>query len=403
MNTLTKIAWRNVWRNKLRSIVVITSIVLGIWSGLFIMAMTLGLNEQRMGGAVNSYLSHVQIHHPQFLEDNNKKFTLTDRKQLLSQLDTLSVVKAYSQRLVLNGMAATAKANYGIQILGINPNQEKNLTSISQKLVAGTYFSKFKRNPIVIGKKLADKLGATVKSKVVLSFQDAENNTISQSFRVEGIFKSASSTFDFASVFVKYKDIASLTGLDGKIHEIAILCHKIDEASLVKDKLTTDNKVETWAELSPELGYAQETMSSFIYIFMGIILIALAFGIINTMLMAILERKHELGMLISVGMNKRIVFSMILLETLFLTLIATPIGMLLSYWSINYFGKKGIDLSSVAEGLESLGIGSRIYTELPTDLYISITVMTLLVALLSAIIPARRALKLNPAEAVKVN
>ena len=144
-------------------------------------------------------------------------------------------------------------------------------------------------------------------------------------------------------------------------------------------------------------------MSSFIYIFMGIILIALAFGIINTMLMAILERKHELGMLISVGMNKRKVFSMILLETLFLTLIATPIGMLLSFWSINYFGKKGIDLSSVAQGLESLGIGSRIYTELPTDLYITITLMTLLVALLSAIIPARRALKLNPAEAVKVN
>jgi len=187
------------------------------------------------------------------------------------------------------------------------------------------------------------------------------------------------------------------------MHEVSILCYKIDEVPLLKSQLTTENKVESWAEIAPELGYAQETMSSFIYIFMGIILMALAFGIINTMLMAILERKHELGMLLSVGMNKRKVFSMILLETLFLTLIATPVGMLLSFWSINYYGKKGIDLSSVAQGLESLGIGSRIYTELSTDLYITITLMTLFVALVSAIIPARRALKLNPAEAVKVN
>jgi len=202
MNTLIKIAWRNVWRNKLRSIVVMASIILGIWSGLFIMAMTLGLNEQRMSGAVNTYLSHAQIHHPQFLEDANKKYTLLKREEVTHQLDTMSVVKAYSERLVLNGMAATAKANYGTQILGINPKQEKNLTDIAQRLVEGSYFSKFKRNPIVIGKKLADKLGVSVKSKVVLNFQDKENNTISKSFRVEGIFKSASSIFDLSTVFV---------------------------------------------------------------------------------------------------------------------------------------------------------------------------------------------------------
>jgi ABC-type lipoprotein release transport system permease subunit len=367
------------------------------------MAMTLGLNEQRMSGAVNNYLSHVQIHHPEFQEDFNKKYTLSNVVDIEKQLDTSTLVKAYSKRLVINGMAATAKGNYGVQILGIFPEQEQHLTQISKSLVSGAYFKKFKRNPIVIGQKLADKLGVKVKSKIVLNFQDAENNTIAQSFRVEGIYKSNSSLFDLGTVFIKHKDVAGLTGLSGKIHEIAILCNKIENTNLLKNQIISNSKIESWDQIAPELGYAQKTMSSFIYIFMGIILIALAFGIINTMLMAILERKHELGMLISVGMNKRKVFSMILMETIFLTLIATPIGMLLSYWSINYFGKYGIDLSSVAAGLESLGIGSRIFTYLPTDLYFTITLMTLLVALLSAIIPARRALKLNPAEAVKVN
>ena len=136
---------------------------------------------------------------------------------------------------------------------------------------------------------------------------------------------------------------------------------------------------------------------------MGIVLIALAFGIINTMLMAILERKHELGMLLSVGMNKKKVFTMIITETLFLAIIATPIGILLSYWSISYYGTYGLDFASVAKGLESLGVGSKIFTKLPIYLYINITLMTLLITIISAIIPARRALKLNPAEAVKTS
>jgi len=355
-----------------------------------------------MSGAVNTYLSHLQIHNPKFTKDYNKKYVIRELASLVKQIDTNKLVKAHSQRLILNGMASSAKGSFGIQIQGIIPKNEKTITDISQRLIEGTYFSKFKRNPIVIGKKLADKLGLKIKSKLVLNFQDSENNTIAQSFRVEGIYKSASSVFDMSTVFVKHQDIANLTGLQGQMHEVAVLCHKIEDVTTLKKQLNTPNKVESWAEISPELGYAQETMSSFIYIFMGIILMALAFGIINTMLMAILERKHELGMLISVGMNKTKVFGMILMETLFLSLIATPIGMLLSYWSINYYGRVGIDLSSVAAGLESLGIGSRIFTVLPTDLYFSITLMTLLVALFSAIIPARRALKLNPAEAVKI-
>ncbi len=401
MKTIFKIAWRNIWRNRLRSSIVIISMILGIWSGLFIMAMTLGLNEQRMNGAVNTYLSHIQIHHPKFEEDYDKKDTIIDSKELIKQLDTISPIKSFSERLVLQGMASTARGNYGVKIMGIFPEQEEKTTIVSQKLSEGTYLYKFKRNPVLIGKKLADKLGAKLNSKIILNFQDADNNTIAASFRVEGIFKTVNSVFDEGNVFVKYEDIALLTDLNGKLHEVAILCDNISNTEQVESQIKTSNTVESWDVIAPEMGYAQKTMSSFIYIFMGIILMALAFGIVNTMLMAILERKRELGMLLSVGMNKRKVFSMIILETIFLACIATPIGILLSYWTIQYYGNYGIDLSIVAKGLESLGMGSRIFTKLPLSMYINITLMTLVVALLSAIIPARKALKLKPAEAVK--
>ena len=134
---------------------------------------------------------------------------------------------------------------------------------------------------------------------------------------------------------------------------------------------------------------------------MGIILLALSFGIINTMLMAVLERKRELGMLMSVGMNKSKVFFMILFETIFISCIATPIGIALSYWIISYFGEHGIDLSIVGKGMENFGVGSQVYTYLPNNLYLNISIMTLIVAFISSLLPARRALKLDPAEAVR--
>ncbi len=401
MKTLVTIAWRNVWRNKLRSGIVIASIVVGILAGLFIMAVTAGLNDQRLKSSIDTYLSHIQIHHAGFLEDFDKKDTITGARTILNEIDTMRHVKAYSKRLVLQGMASTAHGNYGVKIMGIFQNEEKNVTDISEKLVQGTYLNKLKRNPIVLGEKLADKLNAKVNSKVVLNFQDASNNTIATSFRVEGIFKTVNSSFDEANVFVKYDDLAPLVALSGKYHEIAILCTDLNQTLPVKTQISTTNLVETWDELAPELGYTQKTMNNFLYIFMGIILLALTFGIINTMLMAVLERKRELGMLLSVGMDRRKVFAMIMLETLFLALVAAPLGVLLSIWGIEYFGIHGIDLSSVGKGLESFGMASRVYTKLPAVLYLNITLMTLVVALIAAVVPARRALKMNPAEAVK--
>lgn len=401
MKTLLMIAWRNVWRNKLRSSIVIASVVLGIWSGLFIMAMVSGMNDQRLSSFINTNLSHIQIHNAGFQENFDKKDTIIGSNTLLKEIDTMSHVTAYTKRLVLQGMASTAHGNYGVKIMGIFPDEEKNVTDISEKLVQGTYLYKLKRNPIIIGEKLANKLGVKVNSKVVLNFQDSNNNTVSTGFRVEGIFKTINSSFDEENVFVKYDDLAPLVSLSGKYHEIAILCDNITETETVKSQIKTNNSVESWDQLSPELGYAQETMSNFIYIFMGIILLALAFGIVNTMLMAVLERKREIGMLLSVGMDKRKVFTMIILETLFLAFIAALLGVLLSIWTIEYFGRNGINLSAVAKGLESLGMGARVFTKLPFAMYVDITLMTLSVALIAAIIPARRALKLNPAEAVK--
>ena len=403
MKTLITISWRNVWRNKLRSLTVITSIVLGLWAGFFTMALTLGLNEQRMDSAVKSYLSHVQIHHPGFLENYNIKDVLKQPDEIFASLENNPLVRAAAKRTLIAGMGSTAHGSLGIQVLGIDPEAEKDLTTISASLVKGTYFSEIKSKPVIIGETLAEKLKLDIKKKLYITFVDKDGNQQKIKLKVEGIYKTASSIFDGANIYMKRTDLNNLLGSD-IVHEIAILCHSIDQAGALKTELSEKfdkDKVETWSEIAPELGYADEMMSFFIYIFMGIILVALSFGIINTMLMAVLERKRELGMLMSVGMTKSRVFLMIMFETIFISAIATPIGIALSYWIIIHFGEHGIDLSVVGKGLENFGVGHRVYTHLPNILYFNISFMTLIITFISSLFPARRALKLQPAEAVR--
>ena len=134
---------------------------------------------------------------------------------------------------------------------------------------------------------------------------------------------------------------------------------------------------------------------------MFIVLSGLSFGIINTMLMAVLERKKEIGMLMSIGMTKIYIFLMICFETVFLSLVSIPFALLITYFTVDYFSVVGIDLSVVASGLENFGVGSMFYLKLPSEYYINLSMLVIFISFISSIFPAIRALKINPAEATK--
>jgi len=159
--------------------------------------------------------------------------------------------------------------------------------------------------------------------------------------------------------------------------------------------------VEDWKTLAPELRLVIDSFSQTMYLFISIILLALTFGIINTMLMAVLERIHELGILMAIGMNKLSVFMMIMLETLYLAIIGGICGLLLAYGTIHLLGQTGIDLSAFATGLSSYGMDTMVYPALPDNQYLEIFIMIFIAAILSAIYPAFKALKLNPVQAIR--
>ena len=402
--TLIKISWRNIWRNKLRSLVVIFSIVFGLLGGIIIIAMSYGLNEERMNNAVDTYLSHIQIHNILFSEDYNIKHTINNLDIIEKAINEDERVVSYSKRIVLNGMLSNSNGSYGIQVKGIDPEEEVKVTNIYEKIIDGEYFKSKRDNTILVGKKLADKLNLNLKSKVVITFQDENYELTSLLYRVEGIFRSGNSRYDEMNVFVKNKSIIkNLPGFKG-YHEMPILLNDIDLRGEVKKDLiplSSDNIVEGWDDISKELAYANEMLSAVLYIFMMIILSGLSFGVVNTMLMAILERRKEIGMLMSIGMNRYKIFMMISFETIFLSLIALPFGLLTSYMIVDYYSVVGIDLSVVEAGLENFGVGTRLYFKVPNEEYFNVSLMVFVISIFSSVFPSIRALKINPVEATK--
>jgi len=342
---LIKIAWRNVWRNNLRSGVVIASIALGIWAGLFVISVSSGLNEQRTEDALNTSISHIQIHNPQFIQDNNVEFRIEDEDAVRNALNGNSNVKAFTERVVLNGMVSSSTGGYGVRITGVDPEAEQQVTTLNEKMVDGEYLTGIKRNPIIIGKKLAEKLNVDLRKKIVLTFQKDDGEIVTGAFRVAGIFKTSNSKSDELNVFVTSEDLNRLLEESAGFHEVAVLLNDVSEVDTVAAVIGAEFgnlSVQTWKEVAPELGYADEMMQQMLYIIIGIILLALSFGIINAMLMAVLERKRELGMLMSVGMNKTKVFFMIVVETVFISLVGGPLGVVLGFLTVSHFGSAGI-------------------------------------------------------------
>tara|TARA_A100000164_G_scaffold299284_1_gene273938 strand:+ start:705 stop:1931 length:1227 start_codon:yes stop_codon:yes gene_type:complete len=402
--TLIKISWRNVWRNKLRSFVVILSVIFGLVGGIIMIAMSYGLNEERMNNAVETYLSHIQIHNKSFSEEYNIKHTIDNLEGIENAIENDSRVVSYSKRIILNGMLSNSNGSYGIQVKGVDPVQEVKVTNTYEKIIEGEYFKSKRDNTILIGKKLADRLNLKIKSKVVITFQDENYELTSLLYRVEGIFRSGNSRYDEANVFVKNISITkNLPNFSG-YHEIPMLLTDIDLRGDLKNDLipySSDNIVEGWDDISKDLAYANEMLAAVLYIFMMIILSGLSFGIVNTMLMAILERRKEIGMLMSIGMSRFKIFLMISFETMFLSIVALPIGLILSYSIVEYYSVVGIDLSIVEAGLENFGVGTRLYFKVPNQEYFIVAIMVFVISIISSIFPSVRALKINPVEATK--
>lgn len=398
-------AWRNIWRNKMRSIVIMLSIAVGLFAGIAVLALYKGMMKSRVRIAIDAEVGHLQLHDNNFKKDYEPKFVVHNGEEILNAINKIPGVKLAAPRSITNGMLATATGSAGVQINGIIPEKEYTASQLKQKIIEGKPFDTVKKNEVMIGKKLANKMKLKTGSKLVLTFTDTSGNIVSGAFRVAAIYQSANAPLDERNVYITMNDMNTLLVTGNAFHEIVLLLNNDEDVSPVKQQLLQkfpSYSIESWKEISPETDLMVKTTDQMSYIIMVIIMFALAFGIINTMLMAILERTREIGMMVALGTNKLKIFLLVLLETIFLTLAGTPIGILIGWLASKYFNKYGLDISGMGkEMMSSFGYSTVIYPEFPVDKFLGVMLIVFATAIISCLFPAIKALRLQPVEALR--
>jgi len=475
MKMIFEIAWKNVWRNKTRSLVVICSVAVGVFAGVFLLAAINSSVIQRIDSAVNEELSHIQINTRDFRSSGDIREIIPGSQEMITAIKNVPGVKYVTARIILNGIASSAARSTGVEINGIDVEAEKEMFTLPGKLIPGTgsYFgSRTRLNSLFIGEKMAKELdiirfiltpeaisslerqnippsiiaklkpvtgqrfttekkfiraynellsssessayGLQIReaawsyrqgSRIILSFLDFNGNQTGAAFRICGVFRTNNDMFEMRSVFVPADELRTLTGMDSGMFNRIII--RIDD-NRNTGRITKTIKsmfpaleVLSWKQIQPDLAMLADFMQQIYAMFMILILSALSFGIVNTMLMAVLERTRELGMLMSIGMNRRKIFSMIMLESVFLSVVGGFTGMAVSELVIAVTAKTGINLVKYSEGMEAFGYSAHLYPSIEPQFFIITALLIILTGILSSIYPARKALRLNPVEAIR--
>ncbi len=401
---LVKIAWRNVLRNKRRSVIVISSVALGVVAMIFMDGLSNGMLRQMLFNQVNSGVSHIQIHKKGFSDNKSVKSFIPDYHKAENIVRNNPAVKFYSKRVITFGLLSSASGSSGVYVEGVIPQEEQNVTSIKNSIVQGSYLQGGGRE-IVIGKLLAGKLGVGVGDKVVAMVNTPDGSAASDVFRVSGIYETFSSEFDRIHIYIPLEMSQKMLGIGDNIYEIAMILKDYNNAEKVKTEISSalngDYETLSYRELLPMLTIQLDMYGESMIIINFIIGLALIFGIINVMLMAVFERIKEFGVLISIGMKTSRLFGMILLEAVIIGIVGSIVGVIIGILLVAPFSYAGINFSLFAAGLKSWGVGAVIYPEATVQNIITLLIMIPFISAAGALYPAYRAVKLEPVYAMR--
>jgi putative ABC transport system permease protein len=400
-------AWRNVWRNRRRSLLTVMAIALGLAFNIFMRGIGDGFHNQMVDNSVRAEIGHIQIHRAGYRDNPGVNKTLPDLEGITRAIRSLPGLRGYSFRVLSGGLASTAENSSGVQILGVDPAQEQTVTTIQNAIIQGRYLSADEQRPILVGERLAAHLKVSLDDKVVLMVQAADGSMGAQLFRAAGIFRSGSPEMDEGIVFILRSDAQNLLSLGDRITEAALLLNSSrqvpSDLEMLKASLR-DEPVEIlpWWQVEPFLQQFIQIDDAFFYIIVLIFFIVISIGILNTIMMSIFERVREFGVIMALGVKPRQIVLLVVEEALALGLVGIAIGSLIGSALTRYFAHHGMDLSSFSAGAAALGItSSRVFSELTVANLVYSNLAVLIVVMLVALYPAFHAARLRPVEAIR--
>lgn len=423
---LLYIGWRNIWRNPVRSLLTISALAGGLVMVILYAALLEGMNRQMVRHATELGSGHIQIHRQGYIDDQDLYATLPWRylRRIESEVSGVHV----APRLYAAALASTREASYGVLIRAIDPQREPLVTTMLRHIRSGTPelgmaapgSDGLPRERVIVGAQLARNMGIAPGSELIVVTQAADGSIGNALYRVSAVLKPLEPGFDRMGVLISIDSYQRLMALESGFQELAVKVNDPSRVDLLRQQLSAlcdrvlDEMpleqdggrpvVRTWRELNPSVSDLLELSGTFLLI-VGAIVVGLAsLGMLNTMLMAVHERTHEFGILLSIGMKPRWLLLMVFFESLLLALVAALSGSLLGSLAAGYFERHGIDFSrTLPEGYDWAGIVFEPVisaTLRPMDvLYASLLMVA--VTLLAALIPSWRAVRLKPAEIMR--
>jgi ABC-type lipoprotein release transport system permease subunit len=405
MRLYLKLAVRNLFRNKRRSFIAGTAIGIGLAALIFTDALIIGMERNMIASATESYLGEGQIHRAGFRESYDVEKTIANRAVVLDRLEHEPMVSHFSRRVMSFAMITSPANVSSVTMVGIDPNQERNLSQIDEAIISGTYFSGDDKRDIIIGSKLAEILEVDLGGRLVLTVAQAYSGDLSQEmFRVSGIYHLNIQEMDQAMAFVRLPQAQSMLGLGEEIHEIAL---RFTDSKYGSDanlpfwqSYSRDgNEAVGWPILMPELKAAFE-LAGFATWLIGFILFGVvALGIINTLFMSLHERMFEFGVLRAVGTPSSVMALLIVFEAGALAALSIALGTILGGLFTWIMTKIGINYT----GIEFSGVTFRelLYPVLQVKQFVIYPIVVFIFTVLMGLYPALYAARMSPAKAMR--
>ncbi len=401
MKVVITLGWRNLWRNHRRTIIILAAISLGVWAMIFMTALMRGMVGQMVKTGTETFVGHVQVHHAQYRSDPSIANSMPPPgEQMMDGLDT---AKAWTTRVRVPAMISSERESRGVTLMGIRPQREAPLSFIASGISAGRYLESPSDDGLIIGQQLARELDTELGKRVVLMSQDPQNNIVDRGFRIVGIYEASLNATEELYVFIGMEAARKFLDMGSMISEIE---------AIGDDYRNTDNlyrriraaapdalEVLPWYELDAYLGIMLATMDGFVLVWMVVIFVALSFGLINTLFMAVFERVREIGLMLALGMRPRQILSQILVEALFLLALGLAIGTGAAWLAIKPL-EDGIDVSAVAQGMEMMGASSVLYPSLQIKDIVMANLVVIVLGLLASLFPAWVASRYKPVDAM---
>lgn len=402
---MVRLAWRNVWRNRRRSLINVAAMGFGLAAIMFGQSMMKSLQGQLIEKATGSFTSHVRIQRRDVDEPKFPDKFMEHPDAAAKLLDADPRVQVWGRRIQLTGLVSAPKMSLGALICAVEPEKEHKLTDMAGYLKEGTYLEGQPKG-VVMGRKIANRLDVRLGEKVVLMAQAADGSMGAEVFRVVGIHETGSESFDGQMVWIPLQAMQDLLGRPGQINQLAAKIKDIEQADEVAADL--DAKLGpgnvgalSWRRIDREIIGIQAFQDGLLTIVLGVVFAIVALGILNTQLMSLFERVREFGVLMAIGARPRWVVRLLIVESALLGVVGTALGIAVGSLLIWHFGRAGLNLPVGNAFKYFLPFPSVIYLRPAWGMHAFACVTVFVVTLLATLPPALRAGRLKPAEALR--